>query len=122
MASRRMISSEILFSEEFLQLPTMAAVLYVHLLMRADDDGFMNSPRTMARVLGATEEDLSLLIEKGYIIPFENSVVAITHWHIHNHIRKECYTPTMYPQFLNRLKLSKDGVYSLLPASGKCGS
>ena len=100
-------------SDAFLELPPGAQALYFHLNMRADDDGFVNSPRAVMRMAGASEEDLRLLAERGYLLCFEGGVVAVTHWRVHNLIRKNRYTPTLYQELLSMLTISSDGAYAL---------
>ena len=98
MAERRMFSKTIIDSDAFLDMPTSTRLLYFDLSMRADDDGFVNSPKKIIRMTGASEDDLRLLIAKSFIIPFESGVVVIKHWKIHNYIQKDRYKETMYLQ------------------------
>lgn len=95
MAERRMFSKTIIDSDMFLDMPTSSRLLYFDLSMRADDDGFVNSPKKIIRMTGASQDDLKLLIAKHFIIPFESGVVVIKHWKIHNYIRNDRYKPTM---------------------------
>ena len=96
MAERRMFSKKIIDSDPFLDMPATARLLYYDLSMRADDDGFVNSPRKIIRMTGASEDDLRVLIAKQYVIPFESGVVVIKHWKIHNYIQSDRYKETMY--------------------------
>lgn len=95
MAERRMFSKSIIDSDMFLDMPTSSRLLYFDLSMRADDDGFVNSPKKIIRMTGASQDDLKLLIAKNFIIPFESGVVVIKHWKIHNYIRNDRYKPTI---------------------------
>lgn len=95
MAERRMFSKTIIDSDMFLDMPTSSRLLYFDLSMRADDDGFVNSPKKIIRMTGASQDDLKLLIAKNFIIPFESGVVVIKHWKIHNYIRNDRYKPTI---------------------------
>ena len=113
MAIRRMFSISVVDSDEFLELPITAQGLYFHLSMRADDDGFLNNPRKILRMVGATEEDLLLLLERGFLLSFPSGVVAVTHWRVSNAIRKDRYTPTRYQEELNKLTLRQSGEYAL---------
>ena len=79
MAEKRMFSMKIIDTDEFLELPVSAQNLYFHLSMRADDDGFVGNPRTVARIVGSDEEDLTALENKGFVILFRNGVAAIRH-------------------------------------------
>lgn len=96
MAKRRMFSQQITDSDSFLDMPLSAQALYFHLGMTADDDGFVNNPKRIQRLIGANEDDLKLLIAKKFIIAFETGVVVIKHWKINNYIPKDRYTPTVY--------------------------
>ena len=96
MAERRMFSIKIIDSDEFLDLPLEAQSLYFHLAMRADDDGFLNSSRRLVRTIGASQDDLKMLVDKRFIILFDSGVVAIRHWKVHNCIRKDRYKSTMF--------------------------
>ena len=87
MAERRMFAKTIIDSDAFLDMPLSSQALYFHLNMRADDDGFVNSPKKIQRLIGCTDDDFKLLIAKSFIIPFESGVVVIKHWRINNYIR-----------------------------------
>ena len=119
MALRRMISVNLVDSDAFLDLPASAQNLYFHLNMRADDDGFVNKPRSVMRVVGASEEDLKLLTDKGYLLSFEDGVVTIRHWRVHNLLRKDRYTPTQYQELFSRLTLMPNGTYSDHPTASQ---
>ena len=89
MAERRMFAKTIIDSDAFLDMPMSARLLYYDLAMRADDDGFINSPKKIMRFVGASMDDLNILAIRKFIIPFDNGVVVIKHWRIHNYIRKD---------------------------------
>lgn len=112
MAERRMFAKTIIDSDQFLDLPLSTQALYFHLSMRADDDGFVNNPKKIQRTIGATEEDLNLLNNKAFIIPFESGIVVISHWKIHNYIQKDRYKPTIYEAEKNQLERSTNGMYT----------
>ena len=84
MAERRMFAKTIIDSDLFLDMPMSTQLLYFHLSMRADDDGFINNPKKIQRMIGCSEDDLKMLIMKQFIIPFESGVVVIKQWRIHN--------------------------------------
>lgn len=94
MANRRMFSVDVVCTDKFIEMPSSTQALYFQLGMKADDDGFIASPKQITRMVGAGEDDLKLLIAKGFIIPFESGVVVISDWKINNWIRKDRYTPT----------------------------
>lgn len=112
MAERRMFTQKIVDSDAFLDMPLSTQSLYFHLNMRADDDGFVNNPKKIQRMIGASEDDLKLLIAKRFILGFENGVIVIKHWRMHNLLRKDRYNPTQYQEQLARLQLKENGSYT----------
>jgi hypothetical protein len=104
MANKRMFSKEITNSDVFLDLSLSSQALYFHLGMNADDDGFVQ-PKSIIRLIQAKEADLIILAEKGFIIPFQNSVVVLTHWKINNDLKIDRVKPTIYQQHLHELSL-----------------
>lgn len=121
MAERRMFTQKIVDSDAFLDMPLSAQALYFHLNMRADDDGFVNNPKRIQRTVCASEDDLKLLILKRFLICFENGVIVIKHWRMHNSLRKDRYTPTQYQDEFSRLGIKDNGSYTdraMLPEAG----
>ena len=114
MAERRMFAKAIIDSDAFLDMSVTARLLYYDLSMRADDDGFVNSPKKIMRMIGASEDDLRMLAARKFIIPFENGVVVIKHWRIHNYIRKDRYSETTYLEQKELLELDENGSYRLI--------
>lgn len=115
MAERRMFAKTIIDSDAFLDMPLSTQALYFHLCMRADDDGFINNPKKIQRMIGASEDDVKLLIAKRFIIPFETGVVVIKHWKIHNYIAKDRYKETVYQEEKQQLELKDNGSYTMSP-------
>ena len=113
MAERRMFAKTIIDSDAFLDMPMSARLLYYDLAMRADDDGFNNSPKKVMRTIGATTDDMNILIARKFIIPFENGVVVIKHWRIHNYIRKDTYTETPYKEQKALLEFDENKAYRI---------
>lgn len=112
MAERRMFTKKIVDSDAFLDMPLSTQALYFHLNMRADDDGFVNNPKKIQRMIGASEDDLKLLIAKRFILCFENGVIVIKHWRMHNLLRKDRYNPTQYQKQMNLLMIKDNGSYT----------
>lgn len=110
MANRRMISLKVVDTDLFLDMPITSRLLYYDLNIRADDDGFVASPKKIQRMIGCSDDDMKMLIAKKFIIPFENGICVIRHWRVHNYIQKDRYTPTMYKYEKNMLE-SENGVY-----------
>lgn len=113
MAERRMFAKTIIDSDAFIDMPVTARLLYYDLAMRADDDGFVNSPKKIMRMIGASQDDLSILILRKFIIPFESGVVVIKHWRIHNYIQKDRYHPSKYEDEKSMLSVQENGAYAL---------
>jgi len=111
MAERRMFAKTIIDSDAFLDMPVTARLLYYDLAMRADDDGFVNSPKKIMRTIGASQDDLGILIMRKFILPFENGVVVIKHWRIHNYIRRDRYNETTYGEEKALLEFDENNAY-----------
>ena len=115
MAERRMFAKTIIDSDAFLDMSTSAQALYFHLGMRADDEGFVNNPKKIQRMTGASDDDLKILIAKKFIIPFESGIVVIKHWKIHNYIRGDRMQETKYHKEKRLLSLNENDAYALTP-------
>lgn len=118
MAERRMFAKTIIDSDAFLDMPLSTQCLYFHLSMRADDDGFINNPKKIQRMIAASEDDLKLLVLKKFIIPFESGIVVIKHWKIHNYIRSDRYKETVYQEEKSSLKLKDNNAYTICQPLG----
>ena len=116
MAERRMFAKTIIDSDAFLDMPITARLLYYDLAMRADDDGFVNSPKKIMRIVGASQDDLRILAIRKFIIPFDSGIVVIKHWRIHNYIRKDTYNETKYKEERALLELDENGAYRQMNA------
>ena len=112
MASKRMFSIEMVSSDAFLELPISAQCLYFHLCLRADDDGFMDSPKKACRECQANIKDLELLKQKRYILAFESGVVLIKHWFMHNTIPKDRYHETRYLEEKSLVQFKENKSYT----------
>lgn len=113
MAERRMLSRGIMAEDTMLSLTARAQLYYIHLVLHADDDGFVDRVRSLRKLLGVRAAEHQSLVDKGYLIPFSETLVVITHWHAHNRIRKDAYNRTRYTRELESLSRSKAGVYQL---------
>ena len=96
MANKRMFSIDVTETDAFLEMPLTAQALYFHLGMRGDDDGFVSNPRSIMRVAGCSESDLTMLAEAGYIISFRSGVIVISDWKVNNNLRNDRYKPTTF--------------------------
>lgn len=122
MAQRRMFAKTIIDSDAFLDMPLSTQVLYFHLSMRADDDGFINNPKKIQRMIGCNDDDLRLLVAKRFLINFESGVVVIKHWKIHNYIQTDRYKETMYKEekALLNVKSNKSYTVDVPTVEGSC--
>ncbi len=107
-----MFAKTIIDSDAFLDMPVTAQLLYFHLAMRADDDGFINKPKSILRMTGCKYDDLTLLFLKKFLIPFESGIVVIKHWKIHNYIAKDRYRETKYKEEKATLCLDENNSYT----------
>ena len=112
MAERRMMSKSIIKSDTFLDMPATRQNLYFHMLLDADDDGFINAPKSIMRMIGAREDDMKVLTAKQFVIPFESGVVVIKDWKIHNYIQNDRYKPSTLPE-RDLINIQKDKSYTL---------
>lgn len=113
MAERRMFAKTIIDSDAFLDMPLSTQALYFHLSMRADDDGFINNPKKIQRMIGCCDDDLKLLLAKNFIFAFDSGVVVIKHWKIHNYIQKDRYKATVYQEEKAQLNTKENKAYTL---------
>lgn len=114
MANKRMFNMKIVDSDAFLDMPLSTQCLYFHLNMRADDDGFVGNPKRIKNLIGASDDDLKLLIAKRFLLVFEDGVIVIKHWRMHNTIRKDRYTQTVYTDELKQLGVKENKSYTML--------
>jgi hypothetical protein len=103
---------KIVDSDAFLDMPMSTQALYFHLNMRADDDGFINNPKRIMRMIGASEDDLKLLLAKRFVLGFESGVIVVKHWRMHNLLRKDRYNPTQYVEEKSLLAIESNGAYT----------
>lgn len=112
MAERRMFAKTIVLSDAFLDMPMSARCLYFTLGMLADDDGFVNSPKSIMRQCGASTDDMNLLIAKKFVLVFDDGVIVIKHWRINNYLRSDRYTETKYAEHKESLSIDENGAYT----------
>lgn len=112
MANRRMFSLDVINTDKFMDMPLTAQALYFHLGIRADDDGFIAAPRQIMKIVECKQDDMRILISKGYVIFFESGIIVIRHWKQHNYIQSDRYKETRFLEEKSRLKL-EGNVYML---------
>ena len=118
MTERRMISRKIIDTGAFVDMPMTSRLLYYELNWRADDDGFIASPKKITRSCGCSDDDLRILISKQFIIPFESGVVLIKDWRIHNYIRCDRYTETLFTDEKEQIAIDGNNRYLKCHTSG----
>ena len=113
MAERRMFTKRITESDSFLDMPSSTQMLYFHFSMNADDDGFVNNPKKIQKMCGASDDDFKLLIVKSFIILFDSGIIVIKHWKMHNYIQADRYRPTDYVEEKSMLGIKSNKAYTL---------
>lgn len=108
-----MFTMKIVDTDAFLDMPLSTQCLYFHLNMRADDDGFIGNPKRIEKIIGANDDDLKLLIAKRFVILFDDGVIVIKHWRMHNTLSRDRYIETSYTDEKKKLLLKDNGSYSL---------
>lgn len=109
-----MFAKSVIDTDTFLEMPIASQLLYFHLAMRADDDGFVDKPKTIMRMVGAKDDDMKVLIAKGYVLVFDTGVIVIKHWRLHNYIQKDRYKETVHKDEKAQLTKDKNGEYQLV--------
>ena len=95
-----MFAKSVINSARFLTMPPSSRLLYYDLGMAADDDGIVEA-FTVIRTTGAVEDDLRVLVSKGFVSLLNDELVAyITDWCKNNQIRKDRYQPSIYKKLL----------------------
>ena len=112
MAERRMFAKSIVLSDVFLDMPMSARCLYFTLGMLADDDGFVGNPRSIMRQCGASQDDMSILLQKRFILGFKSGVIVIKHWRMNNYLRNDRYHTTTYLEEMDLLSIDNKGAYT----------
>jgi hypothetical protein len=112
MAQRRMFSLKIVDSDAFMDMPQSSQLLYFHLSMRADDDGFVGNHKKIMRMVGSSDDDIKVLFAKRFLLSFESGILVIKHWKIHNYIQNDRYTETQYLDEKKSLITKENGSYT----------
>lgn len=103
MAERRMFSKRVVRSARFLKMPSSSRDLYWQLGIEADDDGIVEAFNVM-RLIGASEDDLRVLVAKNFVQILNDDLVAyITDWNENNKIRADRKIDSIYKDLLLQL-------------------
>ena len=113
MAKRRMVAISVVHTDAFLNLKPASRALYFHLMLSADDDGFIGCTHSVLRMANVPASALKPLQECGFVHAFASGVLVIMHWHVHNNLRRDRYTPTLHRKEAALLTLGEDDVYRL---------
>ena len=107
-----MFSLDIIDTDLFMDMPATTQNLYFHLALRADDEGFVGSPKRIMKLCSCSEDDFKILLVKAFIFKFETGICVITHWKVHNYIQKDRYKETLYTIEKDQIEINKNGVYT----------
>lgn len=121
MAERRMFAKSVVLSGPFIRLPAKTQLLYFHLGMQADDEGFVSAPEFAMQGAKASWKDLNQLVKEGFLLKFPSGLLVIRHWYTHNNIKKDRFRPTVHQEELEQLFL-RDKVYELAPSWSQTGT
>lgn len=108
-----MFAKAVVRSDNFLDMPQTTQNLYFHFGVEADDDGFVSNPRRLMRMLGNGDDDLRVLIAKGFVINFDSGVIVVKHWKVNNYIQSDRYKSTQNTAEKALLRMDKGNVYTL---------
>ena len=118
MKDRRMIAESDIGSTKFIKNSLGAQALYMHLIVKADDDGFVSNALPVARMIGASQNEVDELVNNGYLLDMGDDVHVVKHWLINNTLRKETYKPTEYQSKRAKLYIKRNFAYTLNPEKG----
>ena len=118
MAEKRCFCMSIVDSDAFMEMPLSTQCFYFHLGMRADDYGFVNNPRRIAKLVGASDDDFKLLVSKRFLLLFDNGVVVIKHWRMNNNLRDDRLKAPQYPDVAAKVFIKDNGSYTEIPHDG----
>ena len=107
-----MFSKKVTDTDTFLDMPLSTQALYFHLNMHADDDGFIDNTKTIQRMIGSSDDDRKLLVAKQFLLPFENGLVVIKDWRVHNYIQGDRYHKTQYINEKSQLIVEENNMYT----------
>ena len=106
-----MLHASVIESDAFYQLPVRSQVIYIHMCLLADDEGFCTQTDRLRQLLRAKQSEVDILIERGYLYRFHASLYLITHWRIHNVVRRDKGSPSAFLEERNRVFILPDKSY-----------
>ena len=107
MANKRMLAQMVVESDAFYTLSNRAQLLYFHINMTADDDGFADRVLMTARMLGGGIDDIKELVASDFLIEFKNpTTYLIRHWRVNNNkIQGDRYKASIHQKFLSMVEI-----------------
>ena len=114
-----MLNKTVVESDPFFEMPADSQALYMHLVLNADDEGFVGNPETIRRMTGFSKDSLRLLIAKGFLISFQSGVVVVTHWEMQNKIQPSRKTKTIFTDEKGLLLVDEQGKYLIFNNSSE---
>lgn len=105
MGDKRVISKTIIESAKFLKMPLSSQMLYIHLMLNADDDGVVEAYPVM-QMTKASEDDLKVLHSKEFVFVLNEDLVSfIEDWRVHNsNLRADRKKDSIYKDLLLQLR------------------
>ena len=114
-----MLNKTVVESDPFFEMTADSQALYMHLVLNADDEGFVGNPETIRRMTGFSKDSLRLLIAKGFLISFQSGVVVVTHWEMQNKIQPSRKTKTIFTDEKGLLLVDEQGKYLIFNNSSE---
>lgn len=108
-----MFSKEVIETDWFTDMPATTQLLYIHLSMDADDDGFVTNTKMAMMNAHASKDDLAILTAKNYVITLEQGLYLIKHWRQNNYLRSDRYKKSAFADRLADFDQKTDGSYTL---------
>lgn len=118
MAQRRMFHADVVECDQFLDLSFGAQLIYFHLGMQADDDGFVNCPKQILRKIKRPPRELRELIDAGFLFDFDG-IVVVKHFRVANSLKNDRKKPLSYPELAKKLQITQNRCYTTDLQEGK---
>jgi hypothetical protein len=112
MATKRMFSKNIVGSDAFMDMSIGSQLLYFHLGMESDDDGFIGNPKKIMRGIGCKDGDMQELIMKRFVLVFDSGVVVMKHHRINNNWDSYNCKRTAYEDEFSMLFIKENKSYT----------
>lgn len=111
---RRMISNDIVATDAFNDMSINARCLYFHLVMNADNRGYINNARSIISCFDDMNTGhLQELIAKKFVLDRDRGLYLIKHWYIHNDIPRTKVEETRYIDDLKHIYFDENNAYTV---------